>query len=479
MKRNVLLLINGFGIEQAGSYNVYTSSLMPNLDKFTKEGLFTSMACSELDYKSGYRNFSIGVNKPLTYSIVENSINTFDYKNNNIFKHMLQMRDSSNGKIHIMCFWENDKTIEHLFMFIKEMMINPEIQIVVHLILCQKSLYDYKNMSAVMTKLNYESSNNLRISIVSGENHFNKTLTLRDIIKSLITDFGEKWKDTSKKISVLTQNRTAPCDARTFMLNEGFSLNENDVIFFYNYNNVDISQFRKNLGVQKYKPFNIDNLKIYSLFPVKCDINIPFMYNFALSSTYCDDFLGKIGVRALVLDNSERCLNINYYLTGLRNNKPNNIDYIPTDNGFIYQKEKILELFTKYNHQFIIINYEIDSCKNLEEMKDRLKSIDDIMACLNEWLSLNDGALFISSFYGIETELYNNKHELCKINFSTRVPLIVMDKSKSKRNDMLLEGGLFELAHTIYFNINPGYSGGKGLIRKKPNLLSMFYKKSK
>ena len=134
-----------------------------------------------------------------------------------------------------------------------------------------------------MTKLNYEYSNNLRISIVSGENNFNKTLTSRDIIKSLITDYGEKWKDTSKKISVLTQNRTAPCDARTFILNGGFALEERDIIFFYNYNNIDIGHFRKDLGAQKDKTFNVDSLKIYFLFPVKCDVQIPFMYNFAVS----------------------------------------------------------------------------------------------------------------------------------------------------------------------------------------------------
>lgn len=479
MKRNVLLLINGFGIEQAGSYNIYTSSLMPNLDRYTKEGLFTSMECMELDYKSGYRNFSIGINKPLTYSIVENSISKLDYKNNNIFKHMLDTRNASGGKIHIFCFWENDKTIEHLFMFIKEMMINPDVQIVVHLILCQKSLYDYKNMSAVMTKLNYEYSNNLRISIVSGENNFNKTLTSRDIIKSLITDYGEKWKDTSKKISVLTQNRTAPCDARTFMLNEGFALEENDIIFFYNYNNIDIGHFRKDLGAQKYKTFNVDNLKIYSLFPVKCDVQIPFMYNFALSSTYFANFIKEIGAKALVLDTKERCGYINYYLTGLRNNADVNVNYIPTDDNFIYDKDKIMALFTKYNHEFIILNYEIESCKSVEEMKERLKSIDEIIGVLGEYLVSNNGALFISSFYGIETELYNDRHELCKINFSTRVPLIVLDKSKSKRNDAILEGGLFDLAHTIYANINPNYKANKGLIRKKPNFLSIFYKKSK
>lgn len=37
MKKNILLLINGFGVEQADSINVYSETLMPNMDKLTKE----------------------------------------------------------------------------------------------------------------------------------------------------------------------------------------------------------------------------------------------------------------------------------------------------------------------------------------------------------------------------------------------------------------------------------------------------------
>lgn len=40
MKKNILLLINGFGIEQKDSYNVYKKELMPNLDRLTKDGFF-------------------------------------------------------------------------------------------------------------------------------------------------------------------------------------------------------------------------------------------------------------------------------------------------------------------------------------------------------------------------------------------------------------------------------------------------------
>ena len=82
MKKNILLLINGFGIEQADSYNVYSKEVMPNLDKLTTDGVFKTIQNNYLDYKSGYRNFSIGISEPLTYSLIENEVSSKAYKDN-------------------------------------------------------------------------------------------------------------------------------------------------------------------------------------------------------------------------------------------------------------------------------------------------------------------------------------------------------------------------------------------------------------
>ena len=53
MKKNILLLINGFGVEQVDSYNIYSKEVMPNLDRLTTEWLFSSLQSKELDYKEG------------------------------------------------------------------------------------------------------------------------------------------------------------------------------------------------------------------------------------------------------------------------------------------------------------------------------------------------------------------------------------------------------------------------------------------
>ena len=82
------MLINGFGIERGDSYNIYNSELMPNMERIRTEKMFGGIPNKYLDYKSAYRNFSMGIDNPLTYSLVENNINTGEFMDNEMFKYI-------------------------------------------------------------------------------------------------------------------------------------------------------------------------------------------------------------------------------------------------------------------------------------------------------------------------------------------------------------------------------------------------------
>ena len=63
-----------------------------------------------------------------------------------------------------------------------------------------------------------------------------------------------------------------------------------------------------------------------------------------------------------------------------------------------------------------------------------------------------------------------------KINFSKKVPLIIVDKSLPKSTTVLGEGTVYDLSNTIFKNIDNKFKGDS-LIKKKSSLLSIFYKK--
>ena len=453
MKKNILLLINGFGIEQADSVNVYDEKLMPNMDRLTKEKLFASLASKDLDYKDGYRKFSIGINESLTYSIVENSLSNESYKNNQLLKYIESKTNMGENRLHIFCYWENDRTVSQLATFLKEIVLYTNHMIYVHLILCQLSLTVYKSVERSLTLLNYELGNTVKIGIVTGESNLDNILIFRDVIKTFVTEAGEKWKDLTKKVDVLKQTKTIPNRTRTFAVNTGFAINPGDQVFFFNYSNVDVNKFMTELENQKYRQLDTTKIDYYSLFPVKSNKKIPFMYNYAVSSTYTASALKTIGAKCLLIDLKEKCPYINYYLTGLRNNIDENIKYMASDSGFIYEPNQLLQIINTSNCELIIVNYEIDTCKLVDDIANRLSKIDVVIGELDKLVQENKITLFISSLYGIEKEMYNSKHEVGKVNFSVRVPLVVDDYYFNKTSYTLNEGTVYDILQILFTKI--------------------------
>ena len=478
MKKNILLLINGFGIERGDSYNVYNAEVMPNMDRLTREGLFGTFTNKNLDFKSAYRNLSMGIDNPLTYSLVENSINDNSLEDNELLKYIINQTVLKKSRLHIMCFWESERTLEHLNYILNIVKKQNISRIFIHLILCHKSVNDYKEIDRGLNVLNYDSASNIKIGVVSGENNFYDLLNARDLVKNFMTEFGEKWKDLSKKVAVLVQTKTVPCDTRTFSVNPTYRFENNDQVLFLNYNNIDITKFRNELLIQKYRQVDFNTIQFYSLFPIRADIQIPFMFNYAVSANYTLDSLSKASASCLVFDKKDNCSFINYYLTGLRNTIDERLKYVPTDDGFIYDANRLLTTIQSYNRDLYIINYNIDDCKTLESLKERLNKIDGIIGILDKYVSDNNYALFISSLYGMETQMYNQKQELVKINFSGKSPLVVDDNKISSTNYNIVEGNLCDMMNSIISNINPYYKSN-GMIRKKSSLLSFLYKKPK
>ncbi len=477
MNKSILLLINGFGIEQSDSYNIYDSILMPNLDRLTKDCLFASIKNKYLNYFSGYRNFSIGIDEALTYSLIDNNISNKEYEKNEVLKAIMSDALALKSKVHIICYYENNTTIEHLFTYVRQMLLTPDVKIFIHLVLCQDSLNDYKNMANTLTMINYDLGQRVSIGVISGHNNFNNLLVFKDYIKTMVSEAGEKWKDMNKKVEVLLHSNTIPSNARTFCVTPGFRITNNDQILFFNYNKEDVSKFNKEFGIQKYVKLDLNTIKYYSLFPTINDQNIPYMYNYAVSSTYAVNSLKSINAKCLLLDKKDNINEINYLFMGLRNESDALLTFMQTDNGFLYNETQILNIIKKYPQELIIINYELDSCKTIEEIKERLSKIDLIISSLDK-LVQSGITLFISSLYGIEKELYNAKHELCKVNFSQRVPLVIDSTKYPKAQYAINDGTLHDLSNSIYKSINNSYKVS-GILGKKSSFFSFLYKKPK
>ena len=60
MKKSVMFLINGLGIEKPGSYSISIDQAMPQLCKIKETSYFTTAFTSSLEYRDAYQRFFLG-----------------------------------------------------------------------------------------------------------------------------------------------------------------------------------------------------------------------------------------------------------------------------------------------------------------------------------------------------------------------------------------------------------------------------------
>ena len=113
---------------------------------------------------------------------------------------------------------------------------------------------------------------------------------------------------------------------------------------------------------------------------------------------------------------------------------------------------KALEAINSNYYDLIIVDYQIvdgNKQRTTENIKAALSNLDKNITQLYNSVIGKNGILYITSSYGINEVLYNNKEELVNVNFSKKVPFVIVDNEISKDNYALQSGGLSDLSTTI------------------------------
>lgn len=453
MKKTILFLMNGFGIEQVDSYSVYSKDLMPNLDRYTNEYLFSSIESKATTLEDGLLNFSTGVKLPLSYSLVDRIYN--DYSQNKNFNFYLQ-NIKENSNIHLFCFVESDRILEHLKSFVNFISSNRENPIYIHCVLTSNDMENYKEVEKTISRIHYDF-NNCKVATIIGENKLNEE-NLTSYMNMLQNQVGEKWKELSKKFSSLQNSKVAPNDAVEFIMNEEFKVEANDNLFFFNYKNSDMENFISNISKV------IDCSKTFSLFPIK-GIKYP-MLAYPKSGISFINSLKKIDAKTLVVSESNRIGDINYYLTGLQRINPDSISYVKSDNGFL-ENVNNLKAVIDDDFDLVIIEYNVSESKTIPELKELLSKLDNVLKETVDYCVSKEYSLFISSLFGMKKEMPLDNFTRYLVNFASKVPFIVVDPVFTKDNFRIDIGDVNNLAHTVLTSVNNNYSGGNVLIKKK------------
>ena len=470
------------GIEDAKSYNIYGADVMPTLDALTNRYLFSSLCSSgkgvglsegaSATRNLGYLNIGAGSIIKQSIEIVNSKIQSNMFFNNESLKVVTDHVISNNSKIHLVTLVGDkygEDSMAHLRKMVEYCMSIGIKNIFLHLYLgannnsLNKTFQKYT--ANVHRILNLYP--NVKISIIAGIKYLKDSsgiTVLKELYKVTVGGIGEHWINYNDAVLSNYKRNYLEEDIVPFIVSTDGLISNNDGVFFFNYEN-DLASVYADLLIQPQKYMYTDNnninIKVCSLFPLSNQTSVScFNYDPVRTSFY--QCLNNSRVKHLLISDKDRIPYLNYYFNGCNNVQGAQFvqiegqtsDNYDSDSLYIYQSitNKLFEAINTNYYDLIIAVYPVvlDNRKiTAENVKESLVNIDKCLTQVYNRVICANGIIYITSSYGINEVLYNAKDELVNINFSKKVPFIVVDNELNRDNHSLVSGNLSDISVTI------------------------------
>lgn len=478
-RKTVLFLINGFGVEKKESYSIYDASLMPTFEELTKNYLFSkdSITSDVNNYYDAYRNVSLDVSEIYNYSILDKDIENKTFLNNQTLTKLKNDYINKSGNLHLFCLVDTSlKIVNQLKEFLKYLNPNKEKKVFLHLVITCNSLEDYKKLINLFSHINMELAEYAPIGFIMGLSTIDnnaKQVDLNFFFKMFISKVGEKWQSFTQKIDVLYATKVIPRNTKPFIINSNFNLTQNDTFLFFNYDNIDLTNFINTLDNITYGT-NKNNFSYYSLFKVNSNLNIPYMYEVSTSSNSLVSNLESINSNALILCKRDQVGIINYYCNGLKNENTKTLTFVDFTN-YEDNPEQVVSIINNFKNDLIIINYQLDDIKNTKELKNKLSLIDKTLKRVYDNMNGSKYTLIVSSLYGMSKTMLNENDNVCQVIFSNKLPFMYIDDFITKKDYLIETGNINDIFKTVYKTISKT-SKFDSVVEKKNSLYKLFFK---
>ena len=454
MKKSVLFLINGLGIERQGSYSISIDQCMPNLAKTKETSYFTTAIINSVEYKTAYESFFLGdtYKKEVKY-ITENIIND-GVINNPTFTNLKNSLSVGTNKLHVFIEPTTELIVDILNDLVKKLQLNPNQKVYLHLLLTQQTVTEYKSLISIVNYIKYHLDTRITVGFIIGKELLSDNLTTDeiDMIRKIFFYCScERWTETDKKFEDLMSQNIRPCIAPGFSAVNTCNIDNNDVIFFFNTRKSNYDKYINAIYSIAPRVFKNENIKLdlYSLIKLDTKFNV----NCFAESIYYDNslaaMLGKSNTKALIITQNENINYINFLANGLNYIKNPNIDFMVLDTNYLSNPTNVTNILDNTNYSLIIFDFHMDVSKTINHLKEQLEKIDVVLGniantCVNKY------SLFITSLYGIKKELpladYNS--EMVTLDYEMQIPIFFFDYTYPRSKYGLFPGETNDILNT-------------------------------
>ena len=478
MKKSIIFLINGLGIEKPGSYSISLDQDMPNLCRTKETSFFTTAITNSLEYRSAYQQFFMGDTYKMELDYIKENILNNNLVNNPVYQSFASNVSNQEAKLHIFLDPPTERVVEQINDLVSNLNLPKNKKVYIHLLLPQLTVDDYNKLTEIINYIKYHIDERINVGFVIGKEYLSEKLTVdekKQMCKLLFYCSAERWIRTEEKLQSLKEQNIIPCKAAGFCANNDCYIQNNDTILFFNTRREDYDKFITSIygnaqEVIKNAPINIP---VYSLLKLYSQYNInSFAENINYENSLSNN-LQKYNKKALILTNREHVNLINFYANGLNQVNNPNIVFMILDES-LYDYNTIVNIIDNSDYDLIIFDYFMDTSSTINNLKIGLRNIDKVLGNVVV-CSENKHSLFITSLFGLKKELpladYNSEKVL--LDYEMQIPIFFYDYTYPASKYSLFPGDTnLILSSALWCLTNDPHI--ESLIRQKGLLKNLF-----
>lgn len=499
MKKVILAILDGFGINENKEGNAILAADTKSIDKLLKEFPNSKLSASGSAVglpegqmgNSEVGHITIGsgriVDQPLEK--INKSIENKTFYSNEVILKAIKHAKDNNSKLHIMGLLSDGGVhshINHIFAIIKTAEENGIKDLYIHAFLDGRDT-PYKSAIVYLDMLQkYLNDKGIgKIASISGrfysmdrEKDFERTkLSYNALV------YAEGIHTSSYKTALEDSYKNGIYDEflKPVILDESGIIEENDSIIVANFRPDRLVQLLQSFTDKEFNSFKTEdfkNLKVVTMMPVSNKLDIEHAFNLDKIDNTLGEILSKEGLRVLRIAETTKFPHVTHFIDG---DKDIDLKYttkimIPRKEVTTYDlapemsaeevTEKIKYLIDDYD--FVIVNYAngdmVGHTGNYEAAKKAVEALDKSLRELYEVCFNKDILLIITADHGNCEEMLTKTGIAHTYHTTNKVPFIVCDK-----NYEVEDGELSDIAPSILKIMNisiPKEMTGKIIIKQ-------------
>lgn len=446
MKKSVIFLLNGLGIEKAGSYSISLDQCMPNLARTKETSFFTTALINSLEYRSAYRQFFLGDTYKLELKFIKENIINENVVNNSTYQSLASNLKTAGSKLHIFVEPTNDKIVEEINELVNILNLEKGREVYLHLILPQQTVNEYKKLITIVNYIKYHINENITVGFIIGKEYLSPELTKieMDFMKKMFFMCSvERWSETEKKFLSLQEDNIRPCEVPGFCATNNCRIANNDVIMFFNTNRNNYDNFLRVIYENANEMFKTEqfNLSTYSLINLDTKYNISSFAENIVYDNSLSKMMNKANKKALIVTDEKHMSLVNFLANGQNYVNNPDISFMKLDIPAFSNPSTVDTIINNSMYDLIIFDYHMNVERTVNDLKADLEEIDKVIGAVAD-SCVNKHSLFITSLYGIKKTLpiadYNT--EMVTIDYEMQIPIFFFDYTYLRSKYVLLPG---------------------------------------